>query len=286
MRVLLTGGSGQLGKALLTCVPEGWQVEAPDRSRLDLSNAASIHAAIEAIEPELVINAGAYTAVDKAESEPELARAINADAPRIMADALAELGRGRLLQVSTDFVFDGSATQPYQPHDARKLLSVYGQTKADGEDGAGADAIILRTSWVYAAGGQNFVRTMLRLMREREEVRVVADQIGTPTWATRLADAIWALTIQDRTGIWHYTDSGTASWYEFAVAIAEEALALGLLERPVQVIPITTEEYPTPARRPAYSVLDCSATYAALGSEVPHWRENLRKMLEEEKALG
>ncbi|XUU61087.1 dTDP-4-dehydrorhamnose reductase [Erythrobacter sp. HA6-11] len=286
MKALLTGGTGQLGKALLQSVPDGWSVTAPDRSQLDLADAASIRATVLSVQPDWVINAGAFTAVDKAESEPELAQRINAEAPRILAQSIAEQGKGRLLQVSTDFVFDGAASEPYQPVDERNPLSVYGQSKAAGEVAAGPDALIVRTSWVYAADGANFVRTMLRLMRERGEVRVVADQIGAPTWANSLAEQIWALAAQNRAGTWHCTDSGTASWHQFAEAIAEEALALGLLDSPVKVVPITTADYPTPAHRPAYSVLDCSATAEALGKQAPHWRDSLREMLKEEQALG
>lgn len=286
MKVLLTGGTGQVGQALQESAPEGLKVIAPDHGSLDLADATSVQMAVLEIAPDLIINTGAYTAVDEAESEPELAERVNADAPRALAEALTARGTGRLAHISTDFVFDGTVCAPYTPDAARNPLSVYGRTKAAGEDGLGTDALIVRTSWVYAAGGSNFVRTMLRLMRERDEVRVVADQIGAPTWATGLAETIWALALRAETGIWHHTDSGMASWYDFALAIAEEALEFGMLERPVNVIPITTQDYPTPARRPAYSVLDCSATAEALGKQAPHWRDNLRKMLQEEQALG
>ena len=284
MKALITGVSGQLGKEFLAHAPEGWTCVALDRAALDLSDANAIARVVDVEQPDLILNAAAYTAVDRAESEPELAHAINAGAPAAFSKALGDAGR--LLQVSTDFVFDGLRGHGYQPDDIRNPQSVYGASKAAGEDAAGDAAIIVRTSWVYAAGGANFVRTMLRLMRERDELRVVADQIGSPTWAKSLATAIWGLAAKDATGIWHHRDAGIASWYDFAVAIAEEAHALGLLDRIPAIHPIATSEYPTPARRPAFSVLDVTATREVLGDVSVHWRTNLRSMLKEEKALG
>jgi dTDP-4-dehydrorhamnose reductase len=284
MKALITGVNGQLGKELLALAPEGWSCVALDRAALDLSDANAIARVVDAEQPDLILNAAAYTAVDRAESEPELAHAINAGAPAAFSKALD--GAGRLLQVSTDFVFDGLRGHNYQPHDIRNPQSVYGASKAAGEDAAGDAAIIVRTSWVYAAGGANFVRTMLRLMHERDELRVVADQIGSPTWARSLATTIWELAAKDAAGIWHHRDAGIASWYDFAVAIAEEAHAIGLLARIPAIHPIATSDYPTPAHRPAFSVLDVSATRAILGDASVHWRTNLRTMLKEEKALG
>lgn len=200
MKALITGVHGQLGKALLATRPESWTCIALDRAALDLSDAEAIARMIDAEQPDLVLNAAAYTAVDRAESEPELAHAINAAAPGAFAKALAGSGK-RLVQVSTDFVFDGSSGSSYKPGDARNPQSVYGASKAAGEDAVGTKAIIVRTSWVYAAGGANFARTMLRLMRERDELRVVADQIGSPTWATGLAQTLWGLAEKDQPGI-------------------------------------------------------------------------------------
>lgn len=284
MKALITGVSGQLGKELLARAPEGWTCVALDRAALDLSDANAIARVVDVEQPDLILNAAAFTAVDRAESEPELAHAINAGAPAAFSKALADAGR--LLQVSTDFVFDGARGHNYQPDDIRNPQSVYGASKAAGEDAAGDAAIIVRTSWVYAAGGANFVRTMLRLMRERDELRVVADQIGSPTWVRGLATTIWQLATKDAAGIWHHRDAGVASWYDFAVAIAEEAHALGLLDRIPAIHPIATSEYPTPVRRPAFSVLDVTATREVLGDVSVHWRTNLRSMLKEEKALG
>jgi dTDP-4-dehydrorhamnose reductase len=183
-------------------------------------------------------------------------------------------------------VFDGKNGSAYRVDDARNPQSVYGRSKAAGEDVLGGNAMVVRTSWVYAAGGANFVRTMLRLMRERDELRVVADQIGCPTLATGLARTLWGLALAGQLGVYHHRDAGVASWYDFAVAIAEEAQALGLLAKMPRITPIATADYPTPAQRPAFSVLDVSATRALLGDEMVHWRQNLRVMLEEEKALG
>lgn len=285
MKALVTGVSGQLGKALLATRPEGWTCVAIDRTKLDLADTDAIARLVNAEEPDLVLNAAAYTAVDRAESEPELAHAINTVAPGAFAKALAGSGK-RLVQVSTDFVFDGASGRGYQPHDTRNPLSIYGTTKAAGEDAAGVESIIVRTSWVYATGGMNFVRTMLRLMRERNELRVVADQIGSPSWATDLARTIWAIAEKDQPGIWHHRDAGVASWYDFAVAIAEEAHTLNLISRMPTITPIATVDYPTPAKRPSSSVLDVSATRALLGDANVHWRTNLKTMLKEEKALG
>ena len=284
-KALVTGVSGQLGRALMATCPDGWECVGLDRAMLDLANADAIMRTVDTHLPDLVLNAAAYTAVDRAESEPDLAHAINAGAPAAFARALAG-SRARLVQVSTDFVFDGTSGRAYLPGDPRNPRSVYGASKAAGEDGAGDLAIIVRTSWVHAAGGANFVRTMLRLMRERETLRVVADQIGSPTWATGLAQTLWGLAAMDRQGIWHHRDAGVASWYDFAVAIAEEAHQLGLIGRVPEIVPIATAEYPTPASRPAFSVLDVSATRAALGDGHIHWRTRLKTMLNEEKALG
>lgn len=285
MRVLLTGAVGQLGRCLRAQAPADWQMDAVARADLDLSDERAVYERIAGGGYALVLNAAAYTAVDRAESEEALALAVNAGAVGAMARALAETG-GRLAHVSTDFVFDGTSPRAYRPDDVRNPISAYGRSKAAGEDAAGSDAIILRTAWVYAAGGANFVRTMLRLMRERDEIRVVADQIGAPTYAPGLAATLLGLVANDARGTFHHSDAGVASWYDFAVAIFEEARALGLLERDVMVLPIPSSAYPTPAARPAFSLLDSSATRAVLGDRPPHWRENLRTMLKEEKALG
>lgn len=279
MKVLITGARGQLGRALIATAPAGATLDPTDVAELDITDAGAVQRHVAALQPQLVINAAAYTAVDKAESEEAAAHRINAEAVGNLARAAGDTG-ARLVHVSTDFVFDGRQSTPYAPDATPNPLSAYGRTKLAGEQAAGAEALIVRTAWVYAAQGGNFVHTMLRLMAERDQVRVVADQIGTPTHATGLAEAIWSLAARDARGIFHHSDSGAASWYDFAVAIQEEALARGLLTRAVPVEPIATADYPTPAMRPAYSVLDKSATAALIGA-APHWRVQLRRMIEE-----
>jgi dTDP-4-dehydrorhamnose reductase len=285
MRVLITGAGGQLGGALQRLAPAWAEISAIDVADCDLTDVPMLRARLTVEAPELILNAAAYTAVDKAESDEETARAINAGAVAAMVEAMAETG-GKVVHVSTDYVFDGTSSSPYAPDAPRNPQSAYGRTKAEGEDALRAEDILVRTAWVYEAGGANFVRTMIRLMKEREELGVVADQIGAPTWATSLAATIWGLVEKGASGTFHHSDAGVASWYDFAVAIAEEAHARGLLRRIPLIRPLTTADYPTPARRPAFSLLDCRKTRAALGEEAVHWRSNLRLMLKEEAKLG
>lgn len=285
MKVLITGAGGQLGSALQLTAPAHADINAIDVDDVDLTDEAMLRARLVVEAPEVIINAAAYTAVDKAEADEDLARSINADAVAVMVEAMAEQG-GKLVHVSTDFVFDGTSSQAYRPDDPRNPISAYGRTKAAGEDHLRDCDLLVRTAWVYAAGGANFVRTMIRLMKEREELGIVADQIGSPTWATGLAQTIWGLLDKGANGTFHHSDSGVASWYDFAVAIAEEAHALGLIDRIPRINPITTADYPTPAQRPAFSLLDCRKTRELLGGAPVHWRTNLRTMLKEEKALG
>jgi dTDP-4-dehydrorhamnose reductase len=279
MKVLITGADGQLGRAL-AATAGGAELVTLGRNDLDIRDEEAVSKTIADVQPGMIINAAAYTAVDRAESEEALALAINGSAVGYIERA-ARQARARLVQISTDFVFDGTASRPYPVSAAPAPLNAYGRTKLVGEQAAGDDALIVRTAWVYAAGGSNFVQTMLRLMADLDEVRVVADQVGTPTYATSLAQAIWRLAEKKAQGIFHYTDSGLASWYDFAVAIQEESLALGLLQSPARIVPIASEDYPTPARRPPYSVLDKTETVRLLGEPASHWRANLRLMLQE-----
>jgi dTDP-4-dehydrorhamnose reductase len=285
MRVLVLGGGGQVGRAVARAPLPGYEVIAKARLDVDVADAPAVGRILNETTPDWVINAGAYTAVDLAEDETAKASAINDAAVGIVAEAAARAG-SRLVHLSTDFVFDGSSSRAYRPGDAPHPLSVYGTSKLGGERrvlGSDCAGIVVRTAWVYASAGRNFVLTMLRLMREREQVRVVSDQIGAPTWASSLARAIWGLIqVGAPAGIYHWTDLGVASWYDFAVAIQEEALERGLLTRAAQIVPIATADYPTRARRPAFSVLDTSATRALVESApAVHWRVNLRKMLDE-----
>ncbi|MGH6697156.1 dTDP-4-dehydrorhamnose reductase [Sphingopyxis sp.] len=285
MKVLITGAGGQLGRALQTVGPAHAEIVPATSADLDIGDADAVRSYVTAAAPQLLVNAAAYTAVDKAESDAETAFRINGEAVGYLARA-AETAGARFVHVSTDFVFDGTAGIPYAPDAPTAPLGVYGASKLRGEQEAGEGALIVRTAWVYGSRGANFVRTMLRLMAERDEVRVVADQIGTPTWATSLAEGIWKLTATGATGLYHYTDSGAASWYDFAVAIQEEALAIGLLDRAIPILPIPSSAYLTPARRPHYSVLDKEVTSALIGAPAAHWRSNLRLMLREVRAQG
>ena len=288
MKVLLTGRSGQLGQALLASAPDGVELVAISRAELDLADSAACRRIVEEQRPEWVLNAGAYTAVDQAEKEPALAEAVNAQAPAAFAVALQQTG-GRLLQLSTDFVFNGSQGHPYGPDQPRHPLGVYGASKARGEEAAlqHPQARLLRTSWVYGPVGKNFCRTMLRLHAAKadagEPLRVVADQVGCPTSTLTLAKACWrAIGIDadpDGLRVLHWSDAGVASWYDFAVAIGELALARGLIKQVARINPITTPEYPLPAPRPSYSLLDCTASRQALGLPAVHWRDALAEVL-------
>ncbi len=283
----MLGAGGQVGRAVVRALGQRHEVIAKARSELDIADAAAVSAAMAAAKPDWVVNGAAYTAVDLAEDEPARAATINDAAVGILAEAAAR-SRSRLLHLSTDFVFDGSSNRAYLPGDTPHPLSVYGSTKLAGETRAlesGAAAIVLRTAWVYAAAGKNFVLTMLKLMRERDQVKVVSDQIGAPTWAAGLGMVIRdLLEVQAPAGLYHWTDLGVASWYDFAVAIQDEALARGLLARAVPIVPIATREYPTRAARPAFSVLDTKATRDAVATPALHWRHNLRMMLDELRA--
>lgn len=282
MKVLVSGAGGQLGRALVAAAPAQAEVVPLPRVALDITEPAAVAAALAQHRPALVINAAAYTHVDGAEAQPALAMLGNREGPATLAAAAAAAGV-RLLHVSTDFVFDGRASRPYRPDAPVAPLNVYGRSKAEGEvlvRRALPEALIVRTAWLYSAQGPNFVLRMIELMGRCERVEVVADQIGTPTHAARLAEALWALALAGATGIHHYTDAGTASWYDFAVAIREEALAAGVLATAAEIVPVRTEDRAFTTRRPAYSVLDKTTTYAALPTRPPHWRTELRRMLQ------
>ncbi|MBD2480932.1 dTDP-4-dehydrorhamnose reductase [Planktothrix sp. FACHB-1365] len=286
-KILLIGKDGQLGQELQPFLTSMGSLVAVGRDTLDLSQPQIIEQIIEDIQPEWVINAAAYTAVDKAESEPELAMKINGIAPGILAKACQQLD-AKLIHISTDYVFDGTQSHPYIETDSTHPLGVYGQSKLAGEiaiQETQAKFAIIRTAWVYGVGGTgNFVKTMLRLGKEREEIRVVSDQVGSPTWTGDLAQSIvqlMPLLNSETYGIYHCTNSGVTSWYDFAIAIFEEAKLLGFPLKIERVIPITTPEYPTPASRPAYSVLSGKKLANLLETHTPQWRQGLRKMLQQ-----
>jgi len=293
-QILLTGAAGQLGHDLQTLLATVGEVISLSRDGLDLAQPEQVRDLIRAIQPGAIVNAAAYTAVDKAESEVELANIINGTTPTAMAEVAQELGIP-LIHVSTDYVFDGQKNTPYLEDDTPNPIGAYGKSKLLGEEGVRQACdrhIILRTAWVYGTSGKgNFVKTMLRLGKEREELRVVVDQVGAPTWTEDLARAIAQLLsglLNDTIapGTYHYTNSGATSWYDFAVAIFEEAEALGIPLAIQQVVPITTTEYPTPAKRPAYSVLSGKKVSVALDSIPPHWRSALRLMLKKLHSYG
>ena len=291
MKLLLLGGNGQVGRELrrslaplgelVTATRDGGNADAV----ADFNAPESLAALITRIAPDVVVNAAAYTAVDKAETDEEAAFRINAEAPAVIARACAASG-ALLVHYSTDYVFDGSASRPYREDDTTSPLGIYGASKLAGEDAiraSGARYAILRTAWVYAAHGKNFLLTMLRLAGEREELRVVADQVGAPTPASWIADATAAVISHgvDQSGTWHLTAGGETSWHGFAEAIIDEAHALGLIERKPRVVAIPTSDYPTPAQRPAYSVLDTTRLRRDFSIVPPEWREGLQRTLDE-----
>ncbi len=286
MKVIVFGGSGQLGRALSHWAPRTVKLHALTRSDADIGDAAQVAAAFDARKPDLVINAAAYTAVDAAETDPAEAMRINGEAPGHIARA-CRLSGARLVHISTDYVFDGGATRPYRPDDAVHPLSVYGRSKRAGEDAvrqALPEALLVRSQWLYAATGRNFVTTMLDLMARRDAIDVVADQVGAPTHAASLARAIWALADAGARGVHHFADGGEASRHEFAVAIEAEARAGGLIDG-AEIAPVTSADYPAAAPRPRYSVLDCSKTWAITGAP-RHWRDELRVALAGRKAMA
>lgn len=296
MKILLLGANGQVGFALhRSLVAHGETIPTTRSGRLPGSNAAcetadfnqpdTLGGLIERIGPDLVVNAAAYTAVDKAESEPDTAQRANADAVAVLARACA--GRDiPLVHYSTDYVFPGNADRPWREDDPTGPLGVYGATKLAGEEAiraSGCQHLILRTAWVYGARGHNFLGTMLRLGADRDELRVVADQVGSPTPAVWIAQAtaLALARLGDHSGTWHLVARGQTSWHGFAEAIFEDAARAGLLEHAPQVLPVPSSEYPTPARRPAYSRLDSSRLARDFGIELPDWREGVQQVIGE-----
>jgi dTDP-4-dehydrorhamnose reductase len=304
-RILLTGKNGQVGHDLQNSLPALGEVFALDRKELDLSKPDQIREMIRRIQPTVIINAAAYTAVDQAEKEESLAHVVNAEAPAIMAEEAKKIGAA-VIHYSTDYVFDGTKRTPYQENDSTNPLNAYGRTKLAGEQAiqsSGVNQLIFRTAWVYSTRGKNFLLTILRLATQREELRIVSDQIGAPTWSREIASAT-AQVLQriydpkekstewhDCSGTYHMTAAGETNWYEFAGAILEEARkqtsapaewfttamrGVPLITR--QVIPIPTAEYPTPARRPAYSVLSNTRLQTVFGIRLPDWQTQLLRV--------
>jgi len=296
VKLLVLGAGGQVGHELVRALAPVGEVVSATRDdagtlRVDLANADSLAAALDAARADVIVNAAAYTAVDRAEDEPELADRVN---HRAVAEigAWAKRNGRRVVHYSTDYVFDGSSKRPYREDDATAPLGTYGRSKLAGEDAlraSGARHLIVRTAWVYAARGNNFLRTMLRLAGERDELRVVADQTGAPTPARLVADASAAMLRQwlddgenaGRDGTYHLVSAGWCGWFEFAEAIVDGAADRGVIERRPRVVPIATAEYPTRARRPAYSVLDTSKVTAAFGLQLPDWRAGLESVFDQ-----
>ena len=285
-KVLITGGDGQLGYELQRTVPDAYECVLTDKNELDITDKNAVNDFVVTHKPDVIINAAAYTAVDKAEEEKDLATAINATGAENLAQTCKD-NTIQFIRVSTDFVFDGKGHTPYPVDAVVEPEGMYGKTKHQGDllvkHILGDDAFIVRTSWLYSAHGNNFVKTMLKFMREREELGIISDQIGTPTWANSLAQAIWKAIENNITGMHHWSDAGVASWYDFAYAIMEEGVALGLLDHTITINAITTADYPTPASRPCYSVMDKTSTWKALGMQSEHWRVALRQMMSELK---
>ena len=285
MKVLVFGAAGQLGRALADAEPDRVAVTYVSRSDCDITDAQAVTEVIDRLDPDYIISCAAYTAVDKAEEEIGLCYQVNRHAVQTIAKCCKDASSRRLIHISTDFVFDGKKTTPYTPDDQPNPLGVYGASKLAGEEVALTtipdQVMIIRTAWVYYTKGNNFVNTMLRLMSERDELNVVNDQRGAPTFAGSLADVIWDVVVEEKfmLGVYHWTDDGEITWYEFAKAIQEEAAREGLLDKSIPIYPITTEEYPTAAARPPYSVLNCDKLETLTVKKRKLWRDNLVEML-------
>jgi dTDP-4-dehydrorhamnose reductase len=284
MRVLVTGASGQLGSEVASGFRQaGHEVIAPPHQELDFSHPGQLAATVRSLQPDWVINCAAYTQVDKAESDAEQAFIVNRESPAQLARAVADYG-GCMLQVSTDFVFDGAQRRPYTETDQPSPLGVYGRSKLEGEQAVLQelpDAVVLRTAWVYGVHGHNFVKTMLRLAMAGKPLRVVNDQVGTPTWTKDLTAAIAVLVAREATGTFHFTSAGETSWHGFASAILNEGAQTGFAVKTETIVPIPTTDYPTAATRPAYSVLNTEKIRSLLPGPIPWWRDSLKKMLQE-----
>jgi dTDP-4-dehydrorhamnose reductase len=282
VNVLITGAGGQLGRAVIALAPDDATVRGLSHEQLDIADAAAVDSALREFRPDVLINTAGFTRVDDAETQREAAQRANSTGPAVLATACRGVGAW-VVQVSTDYVFDGEQSHPYAPAAPTNPLSIYGKTKLQGELAVSRElpsqSTVIRTSWLYSADGRNFLTTMLRLMRSRPSLTVVSDQIGAPTSVTGLARVLWAFSQRRVSGLYHWCDSGVASWYDFAVAIAEEAVSLGVLASSPPILPIASADYPTAARRPQYSLLDKRDTERLLGVTAPHWRQALRESL-------
>lgn len=283
LRILITGAQGQLARQIVHDAASHLHVTALDRKRLDITDAKAVEDCISHFKPDWIINAAAYTAVDKAQQEAEQCFAVNAQGALHLARA-AKQCHARMVHISTDYVFDGQSPRPYKPTDPTQAINIYGASKLQGEqlvrEVTDDKVLILRTAWVYGAVGKNFLHTMLRLMHERETIQVVSDQIGTPTSVSTLSRCVWDCIDLGVEGIHHCTDAGVASWYDFAQAIYNLAQHRGLLKNDVVITPINTDQYPTPAQRPMCCILDKTSLWEALSYTTLHWQNALLKELQ------
>ena len=285
MKVLITGKSGQVARELVQEAPVKFDVISVGRDELDITNKLKVANFIAEYKPDLIINAAAYTAVDRAEIDNKMAYAVNELGVKYLAQACRKIG-ARILHISTDFVFDGKSTTPYQTDAQPNPLNVYGASKLAGDIALKEilpDAsVIVRTAWLYSVTGDNFVKSMLSLMQEKPHLGIIYDQVGTPTWAKGLAQWLWIIASKPEvTGTYHWTDGGVASWYDFAIAIQELGIEKGLLKRDIPIHPILATEYPTPAKRPSYSVTDKASAEIVSGVNIIHWRKQLSLMMDE-----
>ena len=293
--ILLTGCKGQLGQAIIKHSPkeisgEEINIISTSRTELNLLKQSECESLIQNIKPEWVINTAAYTFVDKSEEEEEIALKVNAYAPKVFCSALKKTG-GNLLQISTDYVFDGRQGYPYKTNSKRNPINIYGKSKSLAEDAIenilfpSNQGKIVRTSWLYGPFGENFLISMLKLIEEKDEIKVVSDQVGSPTSTFSLANACWTIIKKEQQGInlpdkLHWTDAGVASWFDIAASISDISHSVGLIKNPGKIIPIDSSSYPSKAKRPKYSVLDCFNTRKELGLEVRHWQLILKDLIQ------
>ena len=284
MRILIFGPNGQLGTSLKDLQPKGMKVSYAGRSEVDLSNEKDLKAYLKSSQPQMIINASAYTSVDRAESEVALAHAINSEAPAAMAKYVRSES-AKILHISTDYVFDGGKKTAYLPDDEKNPGSVYGRSKLAGEVAllkhAPKSSMVIRTSWLFSEYGSNFVKTMLDLMSKRTEISVVFDQIGSPTYARALAEAIWLIVSKNRfqSGTYHWTNSGQTTWFDFANRIKKEAIRKGLITLAPEILPVPSQDYRTEAVRPAFSVLNSKSLVDLIGRQPADWQVSLEEML-------
>jgi len=286
VRALVTGAGGQLGIELLRAAPNELDVVGLGHRECDITDQGQVDTAMATHRPDVVVNAAAYTAVDEAERQPSTAYAVNATGAGNVARAAESVG-ARVIQISTDYVFDGTSREPYQPASAPNPINVYGGSKLGGEkevQGWSSNFLIIRSSWLYASHGKNFLRTILAALKAAKPLRVVSDLTGVPTSAASLASTIWKCVARPEVrGVHHWVDEGTASWYDFAVAIQEIALQTRLIGKPVAITPISWKEYKAPALRPPFSVLDARSLSAAIHQRPRAWRSSLEEVLDESR---